>query len=105
MTMPPCSHLMSNHSGTLLVGDGSDAPADVEDTENYAHENDPFLYLFDVQAGETRRIATHRSSWRVYRNNRQATHPHPSFTPDERRVLYTSDFEGEPALYLADLPH
>lgn len=104
MTMPPCSHLMSNHDGTLLVGDGSDAPTDVEDTGSYQHANDPFLYLFDLRTREQRRIAAHHSSWRVYRGSRQVTHPHPSFTPDEQRVLYTSDFEGEPALYLADLP-
>lgn len=104
MTMPPCSHLMSNRDGTLLVGDGADAPTDVADREAHRHENDPFLYLFDLRARETRRIAAHRSSWRVHRGSRQVTHPHPSFTPDERRVLYTSDFEGEPALYLADLP-
>jgi oligogalacturonide lyase len=50
-----------------------------------------------------RRIARHDSSWRVYLGNRQVTHPHPSFTPDERQVLYTTDAEGEPGLYLADL--
>ena len=32
------------------------------------------------------------------------THPHPSFTPDETRVSYTSGCYGEPALYLADPP-
>jgi oligogalacturonide lyase len=40
----------------------------------------------------------------VYRDNRQVTHPHPSFTPDEQHVLYTSDFEGEPAIYIAEIP-
>jgi len=104
MTMPPCSHLMSNFDGTLLVGDGSDAPTDVEDTAAYAHASDPYLYLFDLRTSSTHRIARHDTSWRVHRGNRQVTHPHPSFTPDERRVLYTSDREGEPALYLADLP-
>ena len=29
--MPPCSHLMSNHDGTLLIGDGCGSPADVAD--------------------------------------------------------------------------
>lgn len=101
--MPPCSHLMSNATGRLIVGDGSGTPADVSDGAAHKVQNDPYLYLFDLEAGSTRRIARHDSSWRVYLGNRQVTHPHPSFTPDERQVLYTTDAEGEPGMYLADL--
>ena len=101
--MPPCSHLMSNHDGSLIVGDGSQSPVDVADSGSHQIANDPYLHLFDLKAGSTRRIARHDSSWRVYKDNRQVTHPHPSFTPDEKRVLYTSDCDGEPALFLADL--
>lgn len=101
--MPPCSHLMSNHDGTLIVGDGCETPADVDDTSGYTVKNDPYLHLFDLKAGTERTIARHDSSWRVYKGNRQVTHPHPSFTPDQKQVLYTSDHEGEPALYLAAL--
>jgi len=104
MKMPPCSHLMSNRDGTLLIGDGSDTPTDVADTGAHAIGNDPYLHLFDLKAGTERRVARHDSSWRVYKGNRQVTHPHPSFTPDERQVLYSSDCDGEPALFLADLP-
>lgn len=104
MTMPPCSHLMSNHDGSLLVGDGSDTPTDVSDVSGHEHANDPFLYLFDLKANASRRIAAHHSSWKVHRGSRQMTHPHPSFTPDNAQVLFTSDFEGEPALYLAAIP-
>ena len=101
--MPPCSHLMSNHDGTLLIGDGCDSPTDVADTGSHQIATDPFLHLFDLKAGTERRVARHDSSWRVYKGNRQVTHPHPSFTPDERQVLFSADAEGEPALYLADL--
>lgn len=87
--MPPCSHLMSNHDGTLVVGDGS--------------AGDPHLHLFDLRAGTQRPVARHDSSWRVHQGNRQVTHPHPSFTPDDSAVLFTSDRDGEPALYLAAL--
>lgn len=87
--MPPCSHLMSNHDGSLIVGDGS--------------SGDPYLHLFDLRRGSQRALARHDSSWRVLYGNRQVTHPHPSFSPDERSVLYTSDVDGEPALCLADL--
>lgn len=92
-TMPACSHLMSNHDGSLIVGDGSG--------------DDPYLHLFDLRPGVAaphRRIARHDSSWRVHKGNRQVTHPHPSFTPDNRAVLFSSDRDGEPALYLAQLP-
>lgn len=104
MKMPNCSHLMSNHDGSLIVGDGSDTPVDVDDTGGYRIEKDPYLYLFDLKAGQARRICRHDTSWRVHKNNRQVTHPHPSFAPGDRQVLFTSDCHGEPALYLADLP-
>jgi len=103
MRMPPCSHLMSNHDGSLLIGDGCDSPADVADTSSHQITTDPYLHLFDMKAGTERRVARHDSSWRVYKGNRQVTHPHPSFTPDDRQVLFSADAEGEPALYLADL--
>lgn len=101
--MPPCSHLMSNARGTLIVGDGCDSPADVADAGSHQIATDPYLHLFDLEAGSTRRIARHDTSWKVYKGNRQVTHPHPSFTPDERRVLYSSDCDGEPAVFLAEL--
>ena len=101
--MPPCSHLMSNADGTLIVGDGSGSPADVADAGGHEIKTDPYLHLFDLKAGTTRQVARHDSSWRVYKGNRQVTHPHPSFTPDQRQVLFSADAQGEPALYLADL--
>jgi oligogalacturonide lyase len=102
--MPPCSHLMSNFDGSLIVGDGCGTPIDVADTGGYAIEADPFLHLFDMKAGTERRLAHHDSSWTVYKGNRQVTHPHPSFTPDEKQVLFSADGHGEPGLYLVDLP-
>ncbi len=104
MAMPPCSHLMSNATGTLVVGDGCGTPNDVADAGSHQIANDPFLHLFDIGRGTSQRIAHHDSSWGVYKGNRQVTHPHPSFTPDERRVLFSADGEGEPGLYLVDIP-
>jgi oligogalacturonide lyase len=99
--MPQCVHLMSNRDGSLVVGDGAGTAVDAK---NRGEGNDPYLYVFDLKAGTSKYIARHDTSWRVYKDDRQVTHPHPSFTPDERQVLYTSDIDGEPALYLADLP-
>lgn len=101
--MPQCSHLMSNQDGTLIVGDGCGKASGDSSASNEMLSGDPYLHLFDLKAGSTRAIARHDSSWGVYKNSRQVTHPHPSFTPDEKQVLYSCDAEGEPALYLADL--
>ena len=100
-TMPPCSHLMSNFDGSLIVGDGANSPVDVANSSSHRIDNDPYLHLFNLRDGTSRHIARHDSSWRVHKGNRQVTHPHPSFSPDESQVLFTSDAEGEPALYLA----
>ncbi|WGL57052.1 oligogalacturonate lyase family protein [Kluyvera intermedia] len=95
MEIPPCSHLMSNHDGSLVVGDG--APHNTSDISL----NDPFIWVFDLQTGDKKAICQHNSSWKVLDGDRQVTHPHPSFSPDGEWVLYTSDVEGMPALYLA----
>ncbi|MBN9657510.1 MAG: PD40 domain-containing protein [Acidobacteria bacterium] len=34
----------------------------------------------------------------------QWTHPHPSFSPDERLVVFTSDRTGHPQVYAAEVP-
>ena len=102
--MPACSHLMSNVDGSLLVGDGSGTPVDVKDTHGYTIDNDPYLYAFDVAKKSYFRIARHDTSWATVANSRQVTHPHPSFTPDEKAVLFSSDKDGQPALYIAKLP-
>ncbi|SJL84278.1 oligogalacturonate lyase family protein [Vibrio palustris] len=104
MIMPNCSHLMSNFDGSLMVGDGCGTPVDVEDESNYHIDNDPFLYIMDTKKQQAIRLAKHNSSWQVLDGDRQITHPHPSFSPQDKSVLYTSDFEGLPALYLVDVP-
>jgi len=95
MAIPPCSHLMSNHDGSLIVGDG--APHNTGDISL----NDPFIWVFDIEQGTQTAICQHNTSWKVLDGDRQVTHPHPSFSPDNKWVLYTSDEEGMPALYLA----
>lgn len=104
MAMPPCAHLMSNFDGSLLIGDGAGQLGDVSDKDGHAFEADPYIHLFDIKARSQRKVCRHDTSWAEYKGNTQTTHPHPSFTPDEKRVLFSSDREGKPALYLADLP-
>ncbi|PLK48483.1 oligogalacturonate lyase family protein [Uliginosibacterium sp. TH139] len=105
MAMPPCAHLMSNFNGSLLVGDGAGQLGDVADKDGHAFEADPYIHLFDMASRSHRKICRHDSTWAEYKGNTQATHPHPSFTPDEKQVLFGSDREGKPGLYLADLPN
>lgn len=95
MAIPPCSHLMSNHDGSLIVGDG--APHNTGDISL----NDPFIWVFNIATGTKHAVCQHNTSWKVLDGDRQVTHPHPSFSPDNQWVLYTSDEEGMPALYLA----
>lgn len=97
MAIPTCSHLMSNHDGSLIVGDG--APHNTGDISL----NDPFIWVFDIKNGTQKAICQHNTSWKVLDGDRQVTHPHPSFSPDNKWVLYTSDEEGMPALYLAQV--
>ena len=104
MDMPPCAHLMSNHDGSLLVGDGAGQLGDVADKAGHAFTPDPRIHLFDLRNRTHRPVCLHNSSWAVYRGNTQASHPHPSFSPDGQRVLFASDSSGTLALYLADLP-
>jgi oligogalacturonide lyase len=104
MQMPACSHLMSNFDGTLLVGDGSGTPVDVKDTSGYTIDNDPYLYAFDIAKKAYFRVARHDTSWATFANSRQVTHPHPSFTPDDSAILFSSDKDGKPALYIAKMP-
>ncbi|ADZ89819.1 oligogalacturonate lyase family protein [Marinomonas mediterranea] len=99
--MPACSHLMSNYDGSLVVGDGSGTPVDVADSSGHELENDDNIYVFDLKAGTTKAVCQHKTSWEVLNNSRQVNHPHPSFTPDSKGVLYSSDMNGTPALYIA----
>lgn len=104
MEMPQLSHLMSNYDGSLMVGDGCDAPVDVVDSKDYQIENDPFIYVLNSTSGEAKRLVKHNTSWEVLDGDRQITHPHPSFSPDNQWVLFTSDVTGCPAIYMAKIP-
>lgn len=104
MKMPPCSHLMSNHDGSRIVGDGCGVAESSSSGEaNAMRRGDPYLHLFEPASGRSRPLARHDSSWGVYKGSRQVTHPHPSFSPDERHVLFSADGDGEPGLFLVDV--
>jgi oligogalacturonide lyase len=47
-------------------------------------------------------------SWMEMKSDRvygpQWTHPHPSWSPDEAQIIYTSDVSGSPQVYVAEVP-
>lgn len=100
-------HPMVNHDGSLMVSD--------------TVFPDRGLILFDprIRGGETRALCQSGSSnqgahWEtnhcpyddgpvdVYAP--QHTHPHPSFSPDGHRVVFTSDKTGYSQLYEVEIP-
>ncbi len=62
----------------------------------YSIDNDPWLYVFNVAEKRYFRVARHDTSWATVANSRQVTHPHPSFTPDDSAILFSSDKDGKP---------
>ncbi len=103
MEMPHCSHLMSNFDGSLVVGDGASVPDDVIDKDKHQFEADENIYVFDIKNKTVSVSCKHKTSWDVFMNNRQINHPHPSFCPKDERILYSSDCNGKPAVYLTYL--
>ena len=81
----PVSHCMSDAGNSIIV-----ASADAQQP--------PVLFRIDVAGGYYTVLCSHGSSWRGPR-----AHPHPSFSPDGRRLAFTSDREGSCDIYLVDL--
>ena len=80
-------HTQASHHGNLFIGDGSD--------------KDPYLSLYQLVDGKLtgRHIFRHGSSF-----SQQYWHPHPSFSPDDAFVLFTSCRAGNGDVYLIKLP-
>lgn len=90
------AHPFHSPDGRLVVGDElSVAPAN--------RRND-CLWLFDPKTRKESRLALHGSSSAPRGISTQDAHPHPVFTPDSKKVLFTSDREtgpeGNTSLYL-----
>jgi oligogalacturonide lyase len=90
---PRPGHVQSNSDNTLVVGDGAYLSASDKDGNQY-------IGLMTHVNGhvQIRRLAWHGSSWRT-----QASHGHPSFSPDDRWVIYNSDAGHCDNVYMADV--
>lgn len=90
---PRPGHIQSNSDNTLLIGDRAYlGPNDKEGAQ--------YLGLMTHVNGrvQIRRLARHGTSWRT-----QASHGHPSFSPDDRWVVYNSDVEKCDNVYMAEV--
>jgi len=85
-------HIQSNSDNSLVVGDRAHLGPDDK-------EGGQYLGLMTHVNGrvQLRRLAWHGTSWRT-----QASHGHPSFSPDDRWVVYNSDAEKCDNVYMAD---
>jgi oligogalacturonide lyase len=86
-------HIQSNSDNSLVVGDRAYLGPDDKEGGNY-------MSLMTHANGrvQVRRLAWHGTSWRT-----QNSHGHPSFSPDDRWVIYNSDAEKSDNVYMADV--
>jgi oligogalacturonide lyase len=96
MPVSPYSHFIFNRKNTHIIGDGKQPLADA-------------IYLADIESQKESVLCRHGSSMKPYINlrtgrpNTQEVHPHPCFSPDGKKVLFTSDLHETPAVYLISL--
>jgi oligogalacturonide lyase len=61
-----------------------------------------------AQAAEQQAERSQTLSWMEMKTDTvygpQWTHPHPSWSPDEQQIIYTSDVSGTPQVYVAEIP-
>jgi oligogalacturonide lyase len=90
---PRPGHIQSNSDNSLVVGDRAYLSSEDKDGSQY-------IGLMTHVNGhvQVRRLAWHGSSWRT-----QASHGHPSFSPDDRWVIYNSDAGKCDNVYMADV--
>ena len=110
--MMPCSpyaHFICDKKYKYMVGDsqGSDVPIHMltDEDRKKAKEtlSNDFLYLVDVEKKEELKLCYHGTSWSSEFGNSQDTHPHPCFTENNERIIFTSDKSGRPCVYMIDL--
>ncbi len=87
-------------SGWLHAGPSPDSHCLVGDAKGEPGKG--MLWLLNLESGEETPLCVHGSSYRVRgrqlptANVTQDAHPHPSFSPDGQKVLFTSDRETGP---------
>ncbi len=90
---PRPGHIQSNSDNTLIIGDRAHVSHD--DPEGGAFMS---LITHENGRGVVRRLCRHDTSWLT-----QTSHPHPTFSPDDRWGLYSSDAGGACNVYMVDV--
>lgn len=96
MEVSSYSHFISNSDNSLIVADGQAGLSDA-------------IWLVDVAGRRESPLCRHGSSMKPYIDprtghpNTQEVHPHPCFSPDSRRVVFSSDRDGFPAVYVTEI--
>jgi Periplasmic component of the Tol biopolymer transport system len=100
------AHVFASPDGRWFVADGQPAqpvlPETGKDSLETMANNIPNLYLIDSDSGREEVLCRHGSSFKPY-GNAQDCHPHPSFAPDSKSVLFSSDRDGRPAVYRVEI--
>ena len=86
-------HIQSNSANSLVVGDG--AKLNPEDKEGRK--------FIDLMTHENGTVKIRRLAWHGTSMLTQASHGHPSFSPDNKWVIYSSDAEKSNNVYMADV--
>lgn len=106
VTAFPAWHPMINRQGTLMVADtkNPDIGLQLFDPKDGIGTPNPLCWPEASNAGDhwnTDHCPYDDGPVQVYAP--QHTHPHPNFSPDGRRVVYTSDKSGHSQLYEVEL--
>jgi len=86
-------HIQSNSDNTLVVGDGAMLSPDDKEGRKY----------IDLITHENGRVKIRRLAWHGTSMLTQASHGHPSFSPDDKWVIYSSDAEKSNNVYMAEV--
>jgi oligogalacturonide lyase len=88
-------HVQSSSDNSLLVADGYFPDPDMEQESGRR-----FLALQHPRDGrlDVEKLCRTDTSWKT-----QLSHPHPTFSPDDRFVVFSSDRGGANGAYVADL--
>jgi oligogalacturonide lyase len=108
MPCSPYAHFICDNKNKYMVGDaqGSDVPIHLlmhEESKRETEISNDFIYLIDVVKKTERKLCYHGTSWKATHGSPQDSHPHPCFSEDNSQVIFVSDREGKPCIYMVDL--
>lgn len=87
---PAFCHFITSPDNKMIVGDSRSKEA-------------AFVYIIDVESKELKKLCFHGTSWKHTYGSSQDAHVHPAFSPDQTMVVFTSDKDGLPCVYLSKL--